>query len=123
MKRFLKSDVFSESDGNLVKIDVGDKKKHKNYKEVDMGFSVEKARKEAKASDRQILELKMEGKEFLVATLKKLLVKCPVAYSLVRYMSCLNPIKMASEKDDCLSNLKKTAPPSCELSKGKRTRL
>ena len=40
-----------------------------------MGFSVEKARKEAKASDRQILELKMEGKEFLVATLKKLLVK------------------------------------------------
>lgn len=69
-----------------------------------MGFSCDRIMRETKPSDRQKLELKMEGREFLVATVKKIVTKCPVNYSLVRYLSCL---KMALEKDNCISNLKK----------------
>ena len=42
MKRFVKSEVLSENEGNLMNIDVTDKKNHKNYKDIDMGFHVKK---------------------------------------------------------------------------------
>ena len=42
MKRFVKSEVLSENEGNLMNIAVTDKKNHKNYKDIDMGFHVKK---------------------------------------------------------------------------------
>ena len=36
-----------------------------------------------------------------------MLLKCPVSYSLVRYLSCFNPCKMVSDKDGCIKMFKK----------------
>ena len=41
----------------------------------------------------------MKSKACLVAILKKLLEKCPVSYSFVRYLSSFNPVNMASKRD------------------------
>ena len=43
----------------------------------------------------------MESKTFLVQLLEKMLKKCPVPYSLVQHLPCLNPVKMASNKEAC----------------------
>ena len=36
-----------------------------------------------------------------------MLEKCPVSYSIVRHLSCLNPVKMASNKEACSVKFKK----------------
>nr|XP_014352203.1 PREDICTED: uncharacterized protein LOC106706179 [Latimeria chalumnae] len=48
MRRFIKDDVLFEASTTekLVKIDVEEKKNHKTYKQVDIGFSADKALKE-----------------------------------------------------------------------------
>ena len=49
----------------------------------------------------------MESKTCLIQLLEKMLEKCPVSYSLVRHLSCLNPVKMASNKEACSVKFKK----------------
>lgn len=49
----------------------------------------------------------MECRTSLVELLKQMLPKCPVSYSLVHNLSCLNPVMMATKKEDCLSKFKK----------------
>jgi hypothetical protein len=107
MKKFIKDAILAVSDEQIIKIDVKDKENHKNYTDIDMGFSYTKCISEAKPSDRQKLQIRNEGKDFLIALLKKLLTKCPCSYSLVRYLSCLNPVKMQSDKNKCVENFKK----------------
>ena len=72
------------------------------YKDVGIGFSAEKAVKDAvkggkkgskNVSDRMVLEFREECKGFILGVLKKLLQKCSVIYSLARYMTALNPKK------------------------------
>ena len=49
----------------------------------------------------------MKNKACLVAILKKLLEKCPVSYSFVRYLSCFNPVNRASKRDICSAKFRK----------------
>ena len=49
----------------------------------------------------------MESKTCLVQLLEKMLEKCPASYSLVRHLSCLNPVEMAPNKDACSAKFKK----------------
>ena len=110
MRRFIKKDILqSTSDDKLVKIDVADQKIHLSYKRVDVGFASEKLNGTAnrKPSERQVMEFRMESTTCLVELLKKLLEKCPITYSLVRHLSCLNPVKMASQKEACSNKFKK----------------
>ena len=92
-----------------MKIDVSDQKIQVSYKRVDIGFASEKLKGTGvcKPSERQIMEFRMECKTSLVKLLKKMLQKCPVSYFLVRHLSCLNPVMMATKKEDCLSKFKK----------------
>lgn len=80
------------------------------YKDVDIGFSAEKAVKDAvkraekggkKVSDKMVLEFREECKAFILGVLKKLLQKCPVTYPLVRYMVALNPKEMQANPQLC----------------------
>ena len=69
MRRFIKPDTLGDlNDENLVRLDVTDKQNHVEYKQVDVGFSSEKAlKKDGRAhvpSDKQILEFRMECKNF-----------------------------------------------------------
>ena len=109
MRRFIKSSVLDEATTTekLIRVDVAKTENHATHKKIDVGFGAEKELKEAKISDRDRLQFRMECKEFLVAALKKLLLKSPIVYSLVRHMSALDPRKMESSPDACRSNFKK----------------
>ena len=109
LMRLIKKDILqSTSDDKLVKIDVADQKIHLSYKRVDVGFASEKLNGTAnrKPSERQVMEFRMESTTCLIELLKKLLEKCPITYSLVRHLSCLNPVKMASHKQSCSNSTK-----------------
>ena len=54
----------------------------------------------------EVMEFRMESKTCLIRLLEKMLEKCPVSYSL-RHLSCLNPVKMASNKEACSAKFKK----------------
>ena len=93
----------------LVKIKVADQKIHVNHKRVDVGFASEKLKGtgSCKPSEKQVMEFKMESKTCLIQLLEKMSEKCPVSYSLVRHLSCLNPVKMSSNKEACSVKFKK----------------
>lgn len=103
-----KSDCLDVSDEKLAKLNIEDKSIHVHLSKIDLGFSCENILKQKNiASEKQILEFRAECKNFLIQMLKKILIKCPVSYSLVRHLSCLNPVNMASNKDDCKGKFKK----------------
>ena len=110
MRRFIESEILQDaSDEQLVNIKVADQKIHVNDKRVDVGFVNVKLKGtgNCKPSERQVMEFRMERKTCLVQLLEKMLEKCLVSYSLVRHLSCLNPVKMASNKEDCSAKFKK----------------
>ena len=110
MRRFVKKEVLSEAStaDRLVKLDVTDKSIHVSYKKIDIGFLTEKALKDSVgASEKQVLEFRMQCKTFLIELLQKLLTKCPASYSLVRNLSAFNPREMAADVDHCISRFKK----------------
>ena len=80
MDRFVKDDVMSRvsSVQQLLKIDVGLKENHKVYSKIDIGFMAEKSLKSAvdqktkkKISDKELMQFRMECKEFLNKLVKK----------------------------------------------------
>ena len=111
MRRFIKSDILQDAtDEQLVKIKVADQKIHVNHKRVDVAFASEKLNGtgSCKPSEKQVMEFRMESKTCVIQLLEKMLEKCPVSYSLVRHLSCLNPVKMASNKEACSVKFKKS---------------
>jgi hypothetical protein len=89
MKRFVKSDVLRSADSLslLIKVDVNKHENHHTYSKIDVGFAADKKLKELqvtkKVSDRQLLEYRMEVKDFLVAVVAKILDKAPIKYPVV----------------------------------------
>lgn len=111
MNRFLKSELVGEATSALkiLKLKPTDKEQQVDYQKVDVGFVAQKFLKEqsSKLSERQVLQFKMECKDFLARTVAKLLDKTPINYRLVRSMSCLDPRLMASEKESCVNKMKR----------------
>ena len=110
MRRFVRKEVLSEAStaDKLVKLNITNQNIHVNYKKIDIGFLIEKALKDSVgASERQVLEFRMECKTFLIELLQKLLTKCPASYSLVRNLSALNRREMASDVDHSISRFKR----------------
>ena len=89
----------------LLMVKVADQKIHVNHKRV--ASEKLKGTGSCKPSEKQVMELRMESKTCLIQLLEKMLEKCPVSYSLVRHLSCLNPVKMASNKEACSVKFKK----------------
>ena len=114
MKRFVKKDIMKSADSavKLMKIDPLDKNVHKSYSKVDLGFAAEqelnnvKTRRPNSVSDKQIMELRMQCKDFLAKMSSKLISKCALRYPLARSMSCLDPRQLATSKDTCLQKMK-----------------
>ena len=102
----MKKEVLSEAStaDRLVKLDVTDKSIHVSYKKIDIGFLTEKALKDSVgASEKQVLEFRLQCKTILIELLQKLLTKCPASYSLVRNLSAFNPREMGADVDHCIS--------------------
>lgn len=111
--RFMNSETISNmSDEQLVKIKIDskeDKEMYVHVSKIDVGFACDNIlkKKGLGVSEKQILEFRLSCRDFLIATVKKLLLKSPVIYSLVRKLSCLNPVRMANEKEECKTLFKK----------------
>lgn len=107
MRRFIKrEELKTTSDDKVVKVNVADPKIHLGYKRMDRGFASEilKGTTNLKPSEKQLMDFQMECRTCLIELPKKMLEKCPVSYSLVRHLACLNPVMMVTKKEVCLSN-------------------
>lgn len=109
LARFVKCSVLSASTGvvGMLKMDVADPNNHVSSEKVDIGHAAEQVLKAAKVSAKDIFAFRMECKQFLVSTTKKILEKSPLTYHLVRNLSSLDPRQMASKPDDCLAGFRK----------------
>lgn len=109
LRRICKPEVLQEKNADeLVRLDVEDKKLHVGIKKVEIGFSCENALKQCKnVSEREVLDFRNECKLFIVAVIKKILLKSPTQYPVVSYLACLNPKQMFSNADKCVAKLKK----------------
>ena len=118
MRRFIKDDVLSEATTveKLMVVDVEEKSNHKSYKKIEVGFCTENALKDARAkaqkvgcsiSDKQLMSFMLQCKSFLIAIMKKLILKCPLFYSLVRNMVALDPREMAANANICRGKFKR----------------
>ena len=111
LNRFIKSELVIEATSPLkiLKLKPTDKEQQLDYQKVDVGFVAQQMLKEksGKLSERQVLQFRMECKDFLAKTASKLLDKTPINYRLVRNMSCLDPRLMASEKEGCVNKMKR----------------
>lgn len=110
--RFIKSEKLEQlNEETLAKLDVTNKDFHVTYSNVEVVFSSEKALKQKssytgkQASEKEVLDFRMNCKNFLISLLKKILLKCPVSYPLVRYyLSCFSPVRMVSAKEESIKN-------------------
>ncbi|KAL3225739.1 hypothetical protein MRX96_049147 [Rhipicephalus microplus] len=109
LARFVKCSVLSASTGvvGMLKMDVADPNNHVSSEKVDIGHAAEQVVKAAKVSAKDVFAFRMECKQFLVSTIKKILEKSPLTYHLVRNLSSLDPRQMASKPDDCLPGFRK----------------
>lgn len=94
----------------LLQISINNPSLHKDASKIDIGFQAETLIRQLRGSDkiteRQVLDVRMETKTFLVELLTKLLHKAPVNHLLVRNMQCLDPRMMVSKKNQCVEKMK-----------------
>lgn len=113
MRRFCKEKPLKEATSilKLLHIPLQDSSLHKDATKINPGFLAETCLNQLKStnkiSERQVLELKMECKTFLITILEKLQNKAPVNHQLVRSMRCLDPRCMAESKEVCLAQMKR----------------
>ena len=108
MRKFIKHCVMEEADTEeLLRVNVEDKANHLTYSKIDIGFKAEDKLKEAKVSERQTMEFRLQCKDFLLHTVKKMKEKSPLVYSLVRNMASLNPNVMAKDRTLARERFKK----------------
>ncbi len=113
MGRFLKEKHLQEATSTLKLLHVPfqDSSLHKDSSQIDIGFAAEATLNQLKSSknisDRQKLEIKMDCKKLLITLLEKLLKKAPVHHTLVRSMQCLDPRRMAENKELCVTQMKR----------------
>ncbi|KAJ8048024.1 hypothetical protein HOLleu_00178 [Holothuria leucospilota] len=80
---------------------------------VDPGFLAAKKLKELRISkvvnvnERQVLQFLGQCRDMLVAATSKLLVKCPLTYTITRNLACMDPCMMATNKDDCVAKFRR----------------
>ena len=100
MRKFIRPSCLDDADTpeKLLRIDIEDSSNHLTYSKIEIGFKAETKLKEVKVSERQIMEYRVQCKDFLINTLKKMKEKCPVVHSLVRNMASPNPLEMTNNK-------------------------
>lgn len=88
MDRFLKEKTMKEATSayKILQVPFDQTSENKDASKVEIGFAAEaalsKLKSQKKISDRQVLEIKMDCKTFLIALLLKLVHKTHVQYPL-----------------------------------------
>ena len=110
LQKFVKSEVVAEtfSSGKFCKLDIMDPTNHVELSNIDVGFAANeeliKLKRSKKVSNLQSLQIKSECKSFVLKLKEKIREKCPLKYILLKYLTSLDPKKMAEEKDFCRKN-------------------
>lgn len=106
MSKFVVKDVIKQADNSvtkLLKIDVECAENMKPVKKIEIGFAVkvivDAAEKSKKVSALQLREFYTECQSFLKRMTLKILERSPLRYSVVKYLPCLDPRKMADHPD------------------------
>ncbi|KAL1277330.1 hypothetical protein QQF64_024003 [Cirrhinus molitorella] len=81
-----------------------------NKRQINIGFVADKLLTELKVrkkiSEKDVLTVRKETKDFLVTAVTKLLEKCPLKYTLVRNLAWLDPQKIKEKPDLCEKQLR-----------------
>jgi hypothetical protein len=72
-----------------------------HVKNVDLGVAATSALQNAKCGDQARLAFRIECQTFLVDMVKKIIERSPLVYKLVRFVSCLSPMKMLDSREIC----------------------
>ncbi|KAK5869363.1 hypothetical protein PBY51_024086 [Eleginops maclovinus] len=92
-------DALAVTPYKLVRLDVTDQKLWVSPKEVDIGAK-------SSVSEFGVLQFKKDCEIALSSICKKALDKCPLKYSVVLNMMCLDPNTMYSKPDECLQKMR-----------------
>lgn len=130
MKRIVKEDIMAKNKGALHLLKLGDKEKDslKDPSKVDIGYQASRSSLTKKASDKQRYSFRVECRDFIQATLLKILEKTPLNSVLVRSLGWLNPTMMAGNDEskretllltslDILTDAKRINPVACDMMK------
>ncbi|CAH3148926.1 unnamed protein product [Pocillopora meandrina] len=102
MKRYVKAGVLQKATSavKLLKLDLSDVKNFLEIKKVDIGLvAVDKLKK--LQADKKIYQFKSEFQSFLTTIVGKLFEKTPIAYTLARNLTCLDPNLIVTDKEGC----------------------
>ena len=82
---------------------------HKNTSDIDIGFVANKLlldlKCKKKVSEKDCYSLIADTKTFLIALVKKLLLKAPIRFGLVRNLAWLHPLEICCDQERCLEHL------------------
>ncbi|KAJ8386093.1 hypothetical protein AAFF_G00176870 [Aldrovandia affinis] len=112
LQRFVTDDTLKrvKTPVKLSSEDFKDRANHKDASVINIGFVADKLLSELrvrkKVSERDVLMVRKETKEFLVTAVTKLLEKCPLKYTLVRNLAWLDPQKIKENPDRCEKQLR-----------------
>ena len=93
MNRFVKSSVLQSATtvNKLIDIDLKNTENLLLPKDVDIGFGTARHLNKCKATDNLKAQFQTDCCKFLVATVTKILERCPLKYNLTQGISCLDP--------------------------------
>src|SRR5215813_6861151 len=95
---------------NLCKFDFRDPNNHNAKSKVSLGFSADQILKEKflkkEVSQGEVFTLKKDCQQAILVMLQHLLKKCPINYSVVRNVSCIDPRLMANNPEKSQNRMK-----------------
>ena len=101
----MKEEALAEvtSTAKLVQLDLTKSSLHKNTSNVDIGFVANKLlldlKRKKKISEKDCYSVRADTKTFLIALVKKLLLKAPVRFALVRNLAWLHPLEICCDQE------------------------
>ena len=110
LNRMITSEVMAEAGDDcykLIKIDTSNKANLRSLKNIDVGFVAAAELKKKPGSERDRLEFRQACRRFILTIIDKLKKKSPLNYSLVRNLSCLDPMEITNKTDLCESKFRK----------------
>ena len=111
LERFVKEEALTEvtSTAKLVQLDLTKSSLHKNTLDVDIRFVANKLlldlKRKKKISEKDCYSVRADTKTFLIALVKKLLLKAPIRFGLVRNLAWLHPLEICCDQERCLEHL------------------
>jgi len=108
-RQFIKESVRQDANYSVGNIDVFDKEKVVNAKDVDIGYSTRNALKHCDdVSKKEILVFKNDCLMFLQTSCQKLQTKSPLKYSLTKSITFCDPTVVSSSTKTAVHRLKAT---------------